>query len=105
MNLGDFDQEITIYKGTPTNTDGIVEVAYTEPTDLYAEVVEISGFERFKSSVTQDLSQRIARFTFWKFRSINPTDRVVYDSENWDIVNIRNIGRQEITEITAQVVK
>lgn len=106
MNTGDFDREITVYKGTPgVSSGGIVENAYTDPQTLFAEVTELSGTERFKSQTAQDLSQRIARFTFWFFRKIEFTDRIVYDSENWDIINVRTIGRNEYTEITAQVVK
>lgn len=105
MNVGDMDQEITHYVGTPTNTDGVVTVEYSDPTTLYARVVEISGFERYKSSVAQDLSQRLARFTFWKFTEINPSDRIVYDNENWDITNIRGFGREGLIELSCQVVK
>jgi hypothetical protein len=105
MNLGDFDQEIIHYVGTPTNTDGEISVVYSDPTELFAKVVEISGFERYKSSVTQDLSQRLAMFTFWNFKSINPTDRIVFDNENWDVTNIRQFGRSGLTEVSCQVVK
>lgn len=105
MNIGDFDTEITLYSGTPSQADGIVSTVYADPQKLFADVVEISGTERFKSQTAQDFSQRIARFTFWYFRKINFTDRVIYDGENWDIINIRNIGRNEYSEVTAQVVK
>ena len=106
MNLGDFDQEIEVWKGTPgTDDNGVTRTNYSDRQLLFAEVVELSGTERFKSQTAQDLSQRIARFRFWHFRKIEFTDRIVFDSEHWDIVNVITMGRREITEITAQVVK
>ena len=106
MNVGDFDTPIVLLERTvAVDSEGNPVQSFGNPITVFAEVVELTGGERFKSQMAQDMSERIARFTFWFTRTIKETDRITYDGANWDIVNVRHIGRKEQTELTAQLSK
>lgn len=100
MNVGDFDTPISIFtQSSSVNSDGIVSETYSDEAVVFADVLELTGGEAFKSELGTDISDQIARMTFWYLRELKTKDRVVYNGANWDIVNVQTVGRNEKTTL------
>lgn len=103
IRAGRFDRLIRFERNTPTGDDsiGTPVAAWAKLRDAWAAMNQISGTETFKSG--KELSSRVSTFTVHYFEGLTAADRISYDSKKWDILTIREIGRRELLEITAQV--
>lgn len=99
MEAGKLDRRISIRQLTLTQDEvgGQVEDYETERAAVWAQKRDLSGRELILAQ--QTAAEATVRF-FIRFRSdVELTDRIVYDSENYDIQHIAEIGRGEGLEI------
>lgn len=102
IGAGRLDRKIIIQRFTTTQD------AYGEPIETWvdhittwANVLPQTGREWFNSQ--RELSERAARFVFRFEDDVTVKDRISYDGEYWDILNINEINRREGLEIVAKV--
>lgn len=97
------DRRITILRRTSTvNTFNESDDTWTTLTTVWASVIPVSDGERLRAGET--LAQKSNRYTIRHSSvvdSVNPRDRIVYDTKTFDINGIKEIGRNEFLEITA----
>jgi len=102
MAIGQLDRQIILANYTETaDAVGYMSKSWTDAATVWAKVVTQSGTEG------QDNQQEIARsrvmFTI-RFRNditIDESTRIEYKSDYYDIVSIKEIGREEYLELTA----
>ena len=107
MNTGEFNEPIVLTQltGSAVSDDGVETPTYGNSLSILAEVVEMSGRERYRAQGDVQWNTRVALFKFWKTRDTLYTDRIAYDGETWDIIGVKNSLWYGIrlTEVTAQV--
>jgi len=105
IRAGRRDRKITIERdsGTTRNAIGSIISNWVTLRSTWVEVIPTSGNEAFR--VGADRVVKSARFVMPFFSDLTEKDRIVFDSQNWGIVYIREIGRREATEVLAQVAK
>lgn len=98
MRAGKLDRRVTIRRATETRDD------FNNPVQTWADVATVwaqqrpnRGSERF----TAQENAGAAVMTFHiRFRSdVTVKDRIQYDGREWDIADVREIGRRVVTEI------
>lgn len=101
MIAGRLDRRITIERASVTTDEygGPVETWATLAT-VWAEVLPISDGERWRAA-------EVAATVTHRFRirwgvGVEATDRISYDGKAFEISNVKEIGRREGQEITAQ---
>lgn len=101
MRPGRLDREITVERLTTTKDSigGEVET-WTTQFITFAEYIPVSGAEALKFE--QLTASRIARFIIRYTSDITTKDRISFDSNTWDIRFLKEIGRREWLEITAE---
>jgi head-tail adaptor len=101
MRAGQKNHLITIQTLTTAKaSDGSDTETWTDSRKVYAEIRNAAGKEIYEGGVTsmQQLSFRIDFIS-----GLSPrTNRVVHNSENYDIISIIEIGRRQVTEIIGQ---
>jgi len=99
----------------PGKARKVIVQRYTESTNDFNEVIETwadfltvwaeitpqTGTEVFRSD--KETALRSAKFLLWYDSRILDTDRIVYESENYNITYRREIGFQNQLEILAEV--
>lgn len=104
MAAGDMDRKVIVERATVTRDliGGVVETWATLVT-IFCSYVPITGFEAMRNGMVR--SSRAALFTT-RFRTdITVKDRLSFGGEYWNITFLREIGRREGLEITAEVLK
>ena len=105
MRAGRLDNQIVLQSrsvsqdpntGEPTNS-------WSTYATVWATVSPLKGDERFKSA--RDIATKAYKFTLRYRSDVTPQDRIVFRSENYDIVGISPLGRRnkETLEIVAEV--
>ena len=98
------DRLITIQTDSGSSVDAIgnpVE-SWGTHTQPWAEYIPVSGREVFESG--REVIRESARFIIDYDSSITANGyRISYNSKTWDIVYIRELGREEALEILAEV--
>jgi SPP1 family predicted phage head-tail adaptor len=103
LAAGKMDRRITLERFTTTLDQ------YNEPIKAWGAIATraasyepLSDGERFSASETA--ANASARFVI-RYSSavadLNPKDRLIFESEAWEIVRVKEIGRREGLEITA----
>lgn len=104
MNLGSLDRRITLQNYTATQSDyGESIPTYSTLATVWAMVKPINGNE----SVTADkiTVKADCLFTIRYRTSVTEKTRIVYNSVNYDITNISEVGRRKYLELTAKKVQ
>jgi SPP1 family predicted phage head-tail adaptor len=103
IEIGNFDRQITIETLSLNSVDAIgapVET-WSKVVQCWSKVVPMSGTEALR--LDRQVSTETSRF-FIRYRTgITVKDRISYAGKYWDILNIRELGRREQLEITAEV--
>lgn len=102
MRAGELDQRMTIQQGTDViTTAGGTTTTYA---DLHANIacrrMFGGGGEKFEQD--RETSTTIAKFKIRWIAGLNEKMRVVFDSNNYDIVDIDYLGRREAVMIKAE---
>ena len=103
MRAGKLDRKIILQRFTETRD------AYNEPVKTWATLATraasyepLSDGERFRASETA--ANASARFVIRYSAAVsdlNPKDRLEYESEAWEILHVKELGRREGLEILA----
>lgn len=102
MHVGSRDRLITIQ--SPTNSEdseGTVTKSWSTGTQVWAEVLEISGRELFKQNKVTPEVDTFFRIDYYDFTP-SRRDRVVYNSTSYNIYDVRTLGYAEAWEISAR---
>lgn len=103
LRAGRRDRKIIIER----NSEGVAdELGRPQPDwvtqhECWAEVNPISGVELLRMG--KEVASKVNRFVILYVTGLLETDRISYESEYWDIMSFRELGRREGIEITAQV--
>jgi SPP1 family predicted phage head-tail adaptor len=102
MNIGQLDREIKLLAYTETHgpSGGVIRTEVVI-ANLWAKVVQISGYERYASD--RVIGSRGARFTIWFRNDITLKHKIEYDGQKYDVTGIKEIGRHDALEISAEV--
>lgn len=108
MNIGKMDRQIVLQRKT-TVKDSIgypVETWATLAT-VWADVRPVSGREALGSgeALGRLLGSQTAQMFIHFYSGLTTADRISYDGKTWEIRYIREVGRGEMTEIVAEVIK
>lgn len=103
MRAGRLDRRITLERNTPTqNSSGEEIEAWSVLATVWAETRPMRGAETFNAQ--QFLGKTPMTFRIrWSTRVkvLNVEDRIVFDGRQYNILDIREIGRREGLEIDA----
>jgi len=94
MQSGKLDRRIEIQSRSVTqNSYGEAIISYSTVATVWAEVLPLSGRELFAAAQKYPEAQMKIRI---RYRTgINETNRIVFESTNYDIIHISEIGRKE----------
>lgn len=103
MRAGELDRSIVIQAATTTQN------AFGEPVETWvkihtadtlpAKVVPTRGSERFTAQ--QVVGESVVTFRIRWRDDVTTLNRIVYDGRDWDITDVRPLGRREGLEIDA----
>lgn len=103
--IGIMDREITIQRRT------LEENEFAERVEVFTDLLTVWAFIEFPVSRTDEqivdglnLATAPVNFTI-RGTDITVKDRIVYNGENYDIINVAEIGRNNRLLITAQNVE
>lgn len=103
MRAGKLDRRITIQRKPVTQSDSGQEVVtWVDVATVWAEKINVKGLERF--AVQQLIGQALMTFRFrWSVTvsEITSTHRILLDGRDFDITDVREIGRRQGIEIDA----
>ncbi len=103
MIAGRLDRKITIQEPTTTLNDyGEEETTWSKVADVWAEVKQQSARETWGAG---KVAETEIAFKIRYRTGIDETCRVIYDSVNYDITGVREIGRQDGLEIMAKAIE
>lgn len=98
MRAGKLDRKITIQEKIVTQTES------GEPVETWSDIVEVwaqvkpnRGDERF--GVMQNVGKAVVTFHMRWLSNVSVLNRVIYDEKIWDILDVREIGRNVGLEI------
>lgn len=104
MQAGRLDREITIQQATETNDSyGSVQVVWSTYASPWAQVIAVRAEERVVSG--RILATKVNRFRIRYDSGITEKMRIVYESENYNIRGISEIGRQEGMELLGELIQ
>lgn len=101
MRAGRLDRRITIQRKSITQSDsGDEVVTWVDVDTVWAEKIENRGAERF--SIKQIVGHAVRTFRFrWSVTvaEITTEHRLIFDDREYDITDVREIGRREGIEV------
>ena len=98
MRAGKLDRKITIQeKSVTTSARGEPIETWTDVATVWAQARPNRGSERF--GVMQTLGSAVTTFTMRWRDDVTVLNRVRYDDKIWNILDVREIGRQVGIEI------
>jgi len=93
MNAGRMDRRITLQrKSSSQDSFGQPIETWADISTVWAEVVPVSGNERFVSQ--QVIAEADTLFKIRYMSGLTPLDRVVYDGRTYDVKGVIEIGRR-----------
>lgn len=103
INAGKLDRLISIERASnsSTNTIGEPVLTWAEVYQAWAQVIAVSGDEVLRAG--KETVTRASKFIIRHTTNLSEKDRISYDSNKWDILNIREIGRHEGLEVLAEL--
>jgi len=104
MDAGRLDRRILLMRGA-AGTDSFNEpvLTWSALATVWAMAEPVKDGERL--SAGQMLAGKLTRFTIRyssEVADIDPKDRVAFDGRTYDILGVKEIGRREYLEITAE---
>lgn len=105
MRAGLLDRLITIQQNSPSKNSHGENIAGWSAlyTNIRAQVIQKSAREYF-SSADHDVTEAVTVFKIRYRSDVTTGMRVVYDSENYEIHAITEIGRNEGLELIARAI-
>lgn len=110
MRAGRRDRFIEIQRATITRSAaGEVVETWARIVTGWAEVIVTSGNqvanmgEVWRDASNRRVSGKMARFVLPYLAGLTNRDRIVYEEENWNILNIKEIGRRAGIELLAEL--
>ena len=102
MHIGSRDRLITIQSPTNSeNSEGTVTKSFSTGTQVWAEVIQFGGREQFKHERVNPEVDTMFRIDYLDFTP-SRKDRVVYNSTNYNIFNVRELGYANGWEISGR---
>lgn len=101
MRIGSLDRRIAIQRQSVTQAaDGEEVVTWQDVATVWARKIENRGSERFTAQQFVGHAVRTFRFR-WSTTVSEITDkhRIVFDGRNFNITDVREIGRREGIEV------
>lgn len=100
MNAGILNRKITFQTETFTTNATLEKVGtWSNTANVWAHVLVMTGHENIETA--RDTATRITKFKIRWRNDINESMRIVYNSRNYDITIIKEIGYREGLEIMA----
>lgn len=101
MNIGMMDRRITLQSRTVTqDATGEADETFTTVTTVWAQVTPTREAEPFTDS-DQHQAKVTQTFKIYYRSDVDYTTRIVYQSDNYNIESIKELGRREGLEIKA----
>lgn len=98
MNFGRLDRQIQLQSSTPSqNTSGEKIASWATYDTVWAEEIDVPAREKIASGTEQSIKQM--GFLIRYRSDVTRRHRVVYNGENYDIEDMREIGRREALEL------
>ena len=97
MKAGKLDRQITIQRKSVTDGQYGDQVTWADHLTLWAEMKQSA--EDTRREAEQDYAERIVTFVVRYHPDISETDRLMYETEAYEIVGLRETGRREGLEI------
>jgi SPP1 family predicted phage head-tail adaptor len=103
IQIGKMDKLITLEsKTTAANAIGEMIETWSTLAEVWAEETPIGGSESFRAN--RPLSALTSKFSIWYRDDVGPKERINYAGRVWNISQVRELGRREALEITAEAV-
>lgn len=104
MLAGARNRRLVIQRATYSQDSGSGEQVPTWGTlaTVWAEMLPLSDSERVKAAeISAEITTRFRILWTTTVSTVNPKDRLTFDSKTWDIWGTKEIGFREGIEITA----
>lgn len=103
MTSGALDRRVTVERAVETNTGKGVTLVWSELMTVWASRKDISDAERAASGKVQGsvISRFIVRWSP-SMAGIKPKDRLIEGGLTFEIRGIKEVGRRQMLEITAE---
>lgn len=103
MRAGRLDRRVTILQQSVSQSDsGEEQVTWSTLAEVWAEKIENSGSERFSAQQYVGHSVRTFRFRYSSaLAAVTTKHRLQYESVNYDITDVRELGRHHGIEVDA----
>ncbi|RJP54170.1 MAG: head-tail adaptor protein [Anaerolineaceae bacterium] len=103
MRAGALDRRLTIQEKVITQSDsGEEQVTWSTIATVWAQKIENRGSERFAAQQYVGHSVRTFKIRYSStVAAVTTEHRLVYDGVNYDITDVRELGRREGIEIDA----
>lgn len=100
MRAGKLDRRVTIQRATTASN------SFNEPIETWADVATVWGQQRPNRGNERFAAQEVAGSAVMTFQiryrsDVTVKDRLSYDGRLWNILDVRELGRREATEIDA----
>jgi SPP1 family predicted phage head-tail adaptor len=100
MQAGRLDRRVVILRRTLSRDDYGEQVETFDPLEtVWAQKLDVTGRELF--SAQRPIGEGTTRFRVRWRNDLTITDRLSYDSSEYDIVQITELGRQDGLELIA----
>ena len=100
MRAGKLDRRITIRRYTTTRNDFGEDIrAWSDVATVWAQQRPNRGAERFAAQ--QIVGSRVLTFHIRYRADLTTADRIYYNDREYNIVDVREIGRRVVTEFDA----
>lgn len=98
MRAGKLDRRLTVLRFGETGRDALNQPieGFSPVARVWAQQRPIRGEERFEAQ--QVAASQVMTFHIRYRKDLTVKDRVLYDGREWDIKDVREIGRRVVTE-------
>lgn len=104
MNFGKMDRRVTIQSwSTSRDAEGGAVKSWSTGSQVWAQVLQQGGREMFTHEQVNAEIDTLFRIRYSTSLIPDPQMRVVYNSTNFNIYQVRELGRGEAWEIMAKV--
>ena len=104
MKAGKLDRVVRLEHSTQSRDAARAAVpTWTQYAEVWAQVTQVRGAEVVKNGILT--AEQAATFLI-RFRDdVRPSDRIVYNGKPWNVRYVREFGRREGLELTAELVE
>lgn len=106
MRAGDLDRRVTLQRMTTATSDFSTEPrqsGWTALAVVWAAFRPVSDGEKWRAGMVE--AREVARFTIRHSPDVSDLsgkDRLMFDGNAWGIMGVKELGRREWLEITAE---